>query len=114
MSRPPSRPFHSECSQPFCGDPFDPTTSVLGLQSAVRVGRRIGLARTDQPFGLPELFFTDSQNRDFRLDEESPLFKAGIGAKDFALLESPWPVQPEERRSITAVEERLTQTYGQR
>jgi hypothetical protein len=58
--------------------------------------------------------FTDSQNDDFRLDEESPLVKAGIGARHFVLLESPWPVQPEEERSITSVEERLKQTAGQR
>ena len=58
--------------------------------------------------------FVDASNRDFRLDEGSSLARAQIGGQQFVSFESPWPVQPEEKRSIDAVAERLKQTRGQR
>ncbi len=58
--------------------------------------------------------FVDQKHRDFHLDAESPLIKVSIGARDFASFDSPWPLQPEEQRTIEAVDERLRQTSGQR
>ena len=58
--------------------------------------------------------FIDAEKRNFELDEESPLVNANIGARHFVSLESSWPLQSEEDRSIRAVAERLKQTTGQR
>ena len=58
--------------------------------------------------------FIDAEKRNFELDEESPLVNASIGARHLISLESSWPLQSEEDRSIRAVAERLKQTTGQR
>ncbi|MFZ5829487.1 MAG: right-handed parallel beta-helix repeat-containing protein [Planctomycetota bacterium] len=77
-------------------------------------------AKAEQSLPLPEgnlekePQFVAAEKRDFELAEGSPLMSAGIGARGFAPFESPWPVQPEEQRSIEAVAERLQQTGGSR
>ena len=58
--------------------------------------------------------FINAEKRNFGLEEGSPLVNASIGAQHLISLESPWPLQPEEDRSIKAVAERLKQTTGQR
>ncbi|QDU36115.1 hypothetical protein Mal4_03980 [Maioricimonas rarisocia] len=51
--------------------------------------------------------FIDAANDDFRLNDDAPLAAAGIGARNFAGTASAWPQQPEEVRTIAAVNERL-------
>jgi hypothetical protein len=58
--------------------------------------------------------FVEPARCDYQLDEDSPLRAAGAGAQSFPSFESPWPLQPEEQRTIAAVDRRLEQTRGQR
>lgn len=115
----------------FTGDigsqgPFSKSTGEMTLIENAFWNNERNLARYDVEAqghrGLPlpkgnleqQPEFTDTENHDFRLDDKSPLLKVGIGAQRCASLESPWPVQPEEERSISAVAERLKQTARQR
>jgi hypothetical protein len=106
--------------------PFSKSTGQITLIENAFWNNERNLARYDVAaqkqwgLSLPEgnleqqLEFTNAQNRDFRLDKESPLLEASIGAQHVVSFQGPWPTQPEEQRSISAVAERLKQTTGQR
>lgn len=107
-------------------DPFSKSTGEITLTANAFWNNERNLARHDaekqgpQDLPLPEgnlqqePDFTNAKNRNFKLTEESALAKAEIGAQDVLSLKSPWPLQPEEERSIRAVKKRMKQTIGQR
>jgi hypothetical protein len=84
------------------------------------LARRDAAGQEYQAIALPEgnrqqqPAFVNPDQRDFCLEEASPLRKAGIGAQEFPSFDSPWPLQPEEQRTIASVEARIEQTAGQR
>ncbi|MFG0333448.1 MAG: nitrous oxide reductase family maturation protein NosD [Maioricimonas sp. JB049] len=51
--------------------------------------------------------FVDAASGNFRLQGDSPLAEAGVGAQNFAAAESAWPPQPEEARTITEIDKRF-------
>jgi hypothetical protein len=89
----------------FWGNQRSLTRSDAATDEPVELSLPEGNLQLEQP---PQ--FSDVANRDFTLQEQSPLAKAGIGAEEILSWDSPWPLQPEERRAMAAVAERLQQT----